>query len=228
MATRPAWTFVGIAAASLLAATAIAALIFLLVGQRLARGVRAQSLAPALRAAEVRERLPGESWPRGYQPALGITVPLLGRVAVLESAPTPLGPGDEAGPRKLFIYLERSGSGPSGRGSDHLERLLDLRGLEIERGGPVANGKLESAHRVLVFRTIRARLQARPRGSWSALIALVDVRCPGDDETLRFGAWIEPDPSLGLPPPEAGLEGTPADPRAIREFMAAFRICAPS
>jgi hypothetical protein len=120
------------------------------------------------------------------------------------------------------LYLVRGRSDTRG---DDLERLLDLRGLEVDRGGPVASGELTVGETVVVYSTIRARLRARPRGAWPVLAALVDVRCPDAGKTVRFGAWIEPELASERPPEEIDLAGTPADPEAIRRFMSSFRFC---
>jgi hypothetical protein len=222
---RSPWKIAGFGCAALLVAVAVALVAFLFVGQRMARRVREQTVDPALRSTRVQEVLPAPAWPAGYEPVLGISVPLLGRVAVLERPPATPGPGDEIGSRGRFLYLVRGRSDRVERRGDDLERLLDLRGLEVERGGPVASGELTVGETVLVYRTIRARLTARPRGAWPVLAALVDVRCPDAGKTVRFGAWIEPDPASGRPPEESDLAGTPADPEAIRRFMASFRFC---
>jgi len=222
---RSPWTFVAVGCVALLVAAAVAFIAFLFVGQRAARGVRAQTLDPALRLARVQELLGARDLPDGYAPALGLSVPLLGQVAVLESPPVGVGPGAEIGRHKFFFYLARSRSDRSDAWSDGFDRLLDLRGLDFQPGEVVAQGRLGVGSAVLVFRTERARMRARPRGEWPVLAALVEIDCRDATETERIGAWIEPDPAPGLPLEEVDLSGTPADPAAIRDFMSFFRLC---
>jgi hypothetical protein len=222
---RSPWSFVAMGCAALLLAAAVAFIAFFFVGQRVARSVRAQTIDPSLRLARVQELLHATDLPDGYEPALGLSVPLLGQVAVLESPPAGVGPGAEIGRRKFFFYLVRSRSDRSDTWSDAFERLLDLRGLDFQPGEPVAQGSLTVGSGALVFRTERARMKARPRGEWPVLAALVEVDCADSPEAERFGAWIEPDPAPGLPVEEVDLSGTPADPDAIRDFLSFFRLC---
>lgn len=222
---RSPWTFVVLGCTALLVAAAVAFVAFLVVGQRVARGVRAQTIDPALRLASVQELLHATDLPDGYAPTLGLSVPLLGQVAVLESAPVDVGPDTEVGHRKFFFYLVRSGSDRSDTWSDGFDRLLDLRGLDFQPGETVAQGTLGVGSAEVAFRTERARIEARPRGEWPVLAALVEVDCPTPNETERFGAWIEPDPAPDLPAEEVDLSGTPADPDAIQAFLSFFRLC---
>jgi hypothetical protein len=216
---RSPWTLVAMGCAALVLVAAVALIAFVFVGQRVARSVRAQTIDPSLRLARVQELLHATDLPDGYAPALGLSVPLLGQVAVLES------PGPAIERRKFFFYLVRSRSDRSDAWSDAFERLLDLRGLDFQPGEPVAQGRLTVGSGALVFRTERARMKARPRGEWPVLAALVEVDCPDPSEAKRFGAWIEPDPAPGLPVEEVDLSGTPADPAAIRNFFSFFRLC---
>jgi hypothetical protein len=222
---RSPWRFVAVGCAALLVAAAVAFVAFLFVGQRAARGVREQTIDPALRLARVQELLHATELPDGYAPALGLSVPLLGQVVVLESAPVDVGPDTEVGHRKFFFYLVRSESDRSEAWSDGLDRLLDLRGLDLRAGETIAQGRLSADSASVTFRTERARMSARPRGEWPVLAALVEIDCPAATETERIGAWIEPDPAPDLPSEEVDLSGTPADPDAIRDFLSFFRLC---
>jgi hypothetical protein len=176
---------------------------------------------PALRLASALEVLHAERLPDGYAATLAITVPLLGRVVVLEGPQQPLGDNGELGPSRLFLYLESRGSESTDSWAEDLDRLLEVRGLELEPGPLLTNGKIET----LAYRAIQARLRQRPQGEWPVLAALVDVRCSADEEIVRFGVWIEPDPAPGWLAEEIDYTGTAADPAAIREFMSGFRFC---
>ena len=73
--------------------------------------IRRQTNDPSLRLAAVRQLLRARELPEGYRAVLGVSVPLLGRVAVLESSLERVGVGGVVAPRELFLYLERDGSG---------------------------------------------------------------------------------------------------------------------
>jgi hypothetical protein len=215
------WKLVRLGCAALVLAAAVTVAAFLFVGHRMAQAVREQMDDPALRLADARRILRAETLPDGYGATLAITVPLFGRVVVLEGPQRPLGDNGELGPSRLFLYLEGRRSAPPDGRAEELDRLLEVRGLELESGPPLSQGKIET----LDFRTIRARLRQRPHGEWPVLAALLDIRCPSDEETVRFGVWVEPDPAPGWEAEEIDLTGTPADPAAIRDFMSAFRLC---
>jgi hypothetical protein len=222
---RSPWTYVAIGCAALLAAGVVAFVTFLFVGQRMAREVREQVSDPTVRRTAVRELLDAARFPDGYEPTLGLSVPLLGRVVVLEGHPARSGPTGEFEPRGLFLYLvRRAANGSAGR-DDDLERLLGLRGLATEAETPVVNGSWTEGEQLLAFRTVRARMKARSGNTWPALVALVDVHCPDEDGRVRFAAWIESAPASGNPAEEVDLTGTPADPQAIKGFMSHFHLC---
>jgi hypothetical protein len=219
------WTFVALGCAAVLVTAAVAFTAFLFVGHRVARTVRAETIDPALRLAKVRDLLHATDLPDGYAPALGLSIPFLGKVAVLESPPARMGPDADVEHRRFFFYLVRSRSDRSDTWSDAFDRLLELRGLDFGPGEIVAQGRLSVGSEALVFRTERAWLKARPRGESPVLAALLEIECPAANETERFGAWIEPDPAPDLPVEEVDLSGTPADPAAIRHFLSYFRLC---
>jgi hypothetical protein len=222
---RSPWTWVGPGCAVLLVAAAVTFVAFLFVGQRVARSVRAQTNDPALRLARVQDLLRASDLPDGYAPALGLSVPLLGKVAILESPSASVGPTAELERRKFFFYLVRGKSDRSDMWGDAFDRLLDLRGLDFQPGETVAQGRFTAGLMALAFRTERALMQSRPRGEWPVLAALVEIDCPGVADTQQVGVWIEPDPAPDLAVEEVDLSGTPADPEAIRHFLSYFRLC---
>jgi len=212
--SRSPLSVAGTGCLALLAGSTLVLMAFVFVGQRVARDVRAQAADPALRLARVRELLRTDELPDGFSPALGVGVPLLGRVIVLERDPRADG---------VCLAL-RGRSTPSVEWDDEMDRLLAVRGLELEPGAQVSGGELSLDGSTLVYSVIRARLT---RGSGTAapvLAALVHERCSASRDTLR-GVWIEPDPLAAGPVPEDGLSGTPADPEAVSRLFGAFRTC---
>jgi len=211
---RSFWGLAGFGCVALIVVSVVAFVAFIVVGNRMARSVRAQAADPELRLASARELLRTAELPEDYAPVLGVSVPLLGQVVVLER-PEPLG---------IFLYLH----GPSGltpERDDRLRRLLDVRGVALEKPVSLAEGEIAEAGRTLLYRSVRAHLAERPHGERSVLAALVEVRCGMEAETTRLGVWIESDPDSWLPPDDLDFAGTPADPQAIQTFFAAFDLC---
>jgi hypothetical protein len=172
---------------------------------------------PDLRRTKAEALLHAEALPAGYEATLSLSVPMLGRVAVLEQ---------RAPERGLFLYLESRGSRtPAEPGDERFERLLDVRGLRLDPGEPLAGGELAIGAQVLDYRASRGRLWHPPEGEREVLLALVDIGCRPLEEVARLGVWIGADPAPDRPLEELDLSGTPADPEALRAFLSAFRFC---
>jgi hypothetical protein len=214
--TRSPWTLAGIGCAALVAAAVVAFCAFVYVGQRMARSVRAQQANPVLRRERVQELVQAREMPAGYAPALGLSVPFLGQVAVLERVDPATG---------VVFLLQRTGAADEEWSAD-VDRLLALRGLVLDPGEPIASGERTAGGAALAYRALRTQLGRGPaRPSSPVLVALVDVRCPAAHAGSWLGVWIEPDPAVVGPIDPAALRGTPADPEAIAGFMSAFRLC---
>ena len=214
---RSPWNLAGVGCAALLVSLTLAFLAFLFAGQRMARSVQAQMADPDLRRTKAEALLRAEALPAGYEATLSLSVPMLGRVAVLEQG---------APERGLFLYLESRGfSPPAEPGDERFQRLLDVRGLRLDPGEPVASGELAIGAQVLGYRTRRGRLWHPPDGERDVLLALVDIECRPLDKITRLGVWIGADPAPARPVDGLDLSGTPADPEALRAFLSAFRFC---
>ncbi len=216
---RPSSRSFGIGCWLLLAASLVAFAAFLFTGQRLARAVRARLSSPAAQVAGAREILHAVSYPAGYEPTLSLTVPLLGRVVVLEDA------GAGVFPRGLFLYLDGRRSDDAAGTSQDLAGLLGLRGLALTPAAPLVEGRLTVGGQELDYRSLRTTVVTRPHGSHPVLAALVEVRCRNSTRAGGVGAWIAADPTPWVPADQLDLRGTPADPEAIRAFLAGFRFC---
>jgi len=199
---------------ALLVGSGVVLVAFVFVGQRVARDVREQAADPALRLARVRELLRTDDLPDGFSPALGVRVPLLGRVVVLEREPRSQG----------VCLVLRGRSAPSVEWDDEMDRLLAVGGLALEPGASVSDGELPFDGSTLVYRVLRARLTPGTGEATPVLAALVHERCPLSRDSLR-GVWIEPDPLAAGPVPRDGLSGTPADPQAVLRLFGSFRPC---
>ena len=219
------WKVVGVGCAGLILLVTLSFAAFLFVGQRMGQSVKAQMADTDLRRTKAEALLRTEALPAGYEATLSLSVPLLGRLAVLEQrSPEPVPGATRA--RGLFLYLESRGSSPPAEvGDERFRRLLEVRGLRLDPGQRVAGGELAIAAQVLDYRTIRGRLWHPPEGEREVLLALVDIKCQPLEEVSRLGVWIGADPAPGRPVDGLDLAGTPADPRALRAFLSTFRFC---
>jgi len=219
---RSPWAWVGIVCVLAGLAALATVVAFVVTGQRMVDQIRLQTSDPSLRLAAVRELLRARELPEGYRAVLGVSVPLLGRVAVLESSLERVGPSGVVAPRELFLYLERDGSGEDAAASEDLERLLDVRGLTLEPGRLLGEGELDLDGQRLRYSASRAWLKRPPQASWPVVAARIDVHCPVPDGISRLAVWLVLDPAPGGP---LEPDGTPADPAALGEFMESFALC---
>lgn len=57
------------------------------------------------------------------------------------------------------------------------------------------------------------------------VLSILAFDCPGDDSWQRLGVWYAPDPAPDRPAAEVDWSGSPADPRAIADFLGHFELC---
>ena len=172
---------------------------------------------PVLSRIKAEELLRADPLPAGYKAGLSVSVPMLGRVALLEQ---------RSGVGELFLYLESSGPRPPVETEDpRFRQLLGVRGLRLEPGVAVAEAALEIGALRANLRTIRGRLHQPLAGERDVLLALIDIECRPPQKIARLGVWIGTDPAPGSPLATLDLSGTPADPEAVRAFLSAFRVC---
>ena len=214
---RSVWKPVWVGCAGSLIALILAFAAFLLIGQRMARSVKAQMADPDLRRTTAEAVLQAETFPDGYEATLGLLVPLLGRVAVLER---------RSPDRGLFLYLESRGAQSRAElDGERFRRLLGVRGLRLDRVEPVTAGTFAIGAHALSFRASRGRLWQPPDGEWDVLLALFEVECRPAQKIARLGVWIEADPAPGGQVAALDFSHTPADPEALRAFLSTFRLC---
>lgn len=211
-------------------------------GQR----IQSEMTDPGVRRDKVLEVLRTDRIPDGYYPMAAMSVPFVMEMAMLtDRAPDAQGEVegfDERG----FIYVQMLGVGQDeqqlrdffeGRTDD--EGVLADNGMNIDVEEILDRGVFDLEEARVMFVTQRGSVAVQGnRGAGLTGLALID--CP-DDERRRVALWFGPDPAAADaaadPEGEAGeeaqagsalvrqLEGTPADPEALREFLANFRYC---
>ncbi len=181
---------------------------------------------PEARAARSRELLGYDELPAGYHPMGGFSIPFIMEMAMLsdrDPAPgaTVEGP-DDAFRERGFVLMKTRADADDRRELDRFfagERAetdffarTDLRFEGEERLG---RGTVEVAPARIEYLVARGRMELGGVVREEMLARLL-IRCP-DDDRLRVALWFEPVPAE----PADG----PADPEAIRRFLAHFELC---
>lgn len=217
---------------------------------RQAKGLAEGFTDPERRAASAQEILAYEELPAGYQALGGFSVPFLFKTALLtdkeqvEAAPEGSGESADLFDTRGFVYVETLGMGQR---DDQIRAYFESsqdQGQAQEGTGPVnistggdTNIDVDFEVREVLGRgtvpvpfgealyVARAGKLEIEEKKLDGLSTLVYVDCQ-DDSRVRFGLWFAPLPEPaeagGAP---AGLDGTPADPAAIEEFLGHFQIC---
>lgn len=202
---------------------------------------------PERAAARVRSVLPHEELPEGYHPMGAVKVPILLRMVVLTDLP-PEERGEDRPRfhRTGFIYLstfsldggdeelasyfrdgpppgEEEPEAPVGEGSMADDLQVGFVTREV-----VGRGSVEVVGGEALYVARRGQLEVSG-DSFQGLATLLYVRCDERDR-VRFGLWFGPEAGTAGGPEAEGelpphLEGTPADPEALEEFLGHFLFC---
>ncbi len=197
---------------------------------RQAKKIEAEMKDPDARTARARRILGTSTIPDGYHAMLALSVPLLGDLAILSSrAPNAQGEIHELGERGL-IYLQfiRSGEVESelrdyceGKTTD--PAVLRRNKIKVDPAEVIGRGVVPLRGGTLLYVAQRGSVATHGfHGEGVTAITMID--CPGD-ERLRAAIWFGPD---GPAAPDGGppdLTGTPADERALAEFLGQFEFC---
>jgi len=229
---RSPWIYVGIGCVVALGLLLSGAVTLGLLGYRWVKQVETENKDPDVRAARVKEVLGCEELPEGYHPVVGFSLPFVTDIAVLSDRPRAVedSRGDPFGERG-FIYVKLLT--PAGQDEqevrDYFEgrtddsRILRRNRIRLRTRNSLGRGVIGAQGQTLLYLAQRGELELsehRGRG----LNAMILVDCP-QDRKLRLGIWFAPDPAPEAEAGSAQLAGTPADPEAIRAFMARFRLC---
>lgn len=195
---------------------------------------------PVARDARSREILGYRELPEGYHPLGGFSVPFFQKMAMLsDREPAPdeelSGPADAFG-RRGFVYLEARSSGARRREveayfdgeSEHSEFFQDV-DQRFTDGEVLGRGRLRAGGADVRYVAELGEMTLRDEKLPTVLSRLLLV-CP-EHARLRVAMWFEPAPeaategAAGAPVEAGALEGTPADPAALRSFLDHFRLC---
>lgn len=187
---------------------------------------------PEARAEKVRTVLGAETMPEGYHPLLSIKVPFVMELAMISDAEMDAEGSPVGDPERLFIYMKFLHD--PGKDGDKLRDFFDgtsddPAGLEqsnvnVEIEEIVGRGTLPLEDMTVQYVSTRGEVRS-DSGRTGGLTTFVLMDCP-DDDKMRFGIWIAPDPSAAEGEVEADLAGTPADEQEIERFVGSFHVCA--
>jgi hypothetical protein len=225
------WLYVGCGCAVLLVICILAFFFigkkFMDEGRKIAQGVT----DPKAAEQGARDTLGFTELPTGYYPAGAFSIPFVMDMAFLGDRPFVGGeqhhginfeergfifikmlhgslPTDEAGRRRMLTGSNnqwQQGSGFTIRSQEELGTG------EIDAGG---------AH--LEYRSTRGQVQINNH-SHQGITDIVIPECP--DGKIRIGIWFGPDPAPGEATASLDKTGTPADPKALADFLNHFKLC---
>lgn len=256
MKARSASTWLGCGCALAITIFMLGVLAVTYLSYRAGESLGVQAAEPELAAERVRELLPYDELPAGYEPVGAMSVPLLVDMAFLrgpdgEGVAHGEGSGDEV--RRGFLFLrfrdlfgrgERTRELLAGEAGDDQE--LAQEEIRFEPSETVARGTFETGGAAVTWTARRGRIRV-DRSRFG-----VNVESESDDEADRDGVddgpsdpailgladldcgdsyqriavWFAPDPEPEVPTAEVDWSGTPADPAAVRSFLGHFRPCA--
>jgi len=229
-------------------------LTFTFLAYRQSERLKAGYDSPEEAAAQVRKVLPYDELPEGYHPLGGASIPVLFRLAILTDLPPEERTGGEGAPRFRrtgFVYfstftlrsddaalLRYFEEGPE-PGQEEMEVELpdnsvagDL-GMDFTPREVIGRGR-EPVYGGAVYWVARRGELVLQQDAFPGLATLFYLKCE-TGRRVRFGLWFgpEPTPGAGLETPEADesngnpidYRGTPADPKALQDFLGHFWIC---
>jgi hypothetical protein len=206
-------------------------------GYRAVKRVQREMKDPVLRAEKVRSILGAKDLPEGYHAMLGLSVPYLMDTAILSdkepefdsegAAKHKEKPFDKRG----FIYIKTFKGRDDQKLKDYFEGHGDASDflkpgrMDIEPGEVLGRGTLQQGTMGMRYVAQKGSLRLEHDRA-EGIISVIGMDCPGDTK-MRLGIWFGPDTHPGEPAAGADYSGTPADPKAISEFMGHFSPCGP-
>ena len=234
----------GCGCGAVVVAVMVLLLAFTFFAWRQSRQLQSGYDSPEVAAAQVREVLPHDGLPDGYHPLGAASVPVFFRLALLTDLPPEereVGEGARRFRRSGFVYfstfslrsddaelLRYFEQGPA-EGEEEMDLNLpddsvagDL-GVDFAAREVLARGA-EPVHEGRVYYVARrGRLEVSGDG-FQGFATLFYLKCE-EGRRVRFGLWFAPEPRAPQEPESGDLAGTPADPRALTDFLGHFWIC---
>lgn len=184
--------------------------------------MRDEAADPERRSMRALEVLGISEVPKGYHVLAAFAVPFVMQTAILTDAAPDAEGNSEGFNERGFVYFEMLGIGQDeqelrdffeGR-TDDIGVLRD-NGIQTDIDEVLERGVLELTGASAMYVTQRGRVRMN-RFNDSGLSALALIDCP-QDERRRVALWFGPEAE--------DLAGTPADPAALRDFLAQFAFC---
>lgn len=184
--------------------------------------MRDEAADPELRSARALEVLGVSQVPDGYHVMAAFAVPFVMQTAILSDVPPDAEGSVEGFNERGFVYFEMLGFGQDEQQlRDYFEGRTDdigvLRdnGIQTDIDEVLERGVLELPGASAMYVTQRGRVRVN-RFNDEGLSALALIDCP-QDEKRRIAMWFGPEAE--------DIAGTPADPAALRAFLAQFGFC---
>lgn len=210
-----------------MALTTLAGIVVVFIGYRSVHNLKLQMTDADLRELRARAVLRFAEMPPGWHAGVGRSVFPLVEAAVLFDRPLDDGLTSERTER-MFLYIHWPWGSPDPQGyldgTEDAGRLVAEHGFHLERGTPIRDGRLAVGPAEVTWTAHRGTMSTGDGRRLTGVTTMMLVECP-DDDRLRLGFWVGPDPHPALGVAEASFEGTPADPERIRGLLAGFDLC---
>lgn len=146
---------------------------------------------------------------------------------LVDQPPEPDG-GISRDTERMFIYVKlRRGGGDWERyieGQADPMELLDDQGFRFRGRDLIGRDEFAVDDLRVVYTSHRGNVATGGGRNVDGLVSFMFMICPGDKKK-RIGVWTGPDPARERPVSEIELDGTVADPEAMRRFLSHFDFC---
>lgn len=239
------WIYVGLGCATLIViviALCAAALYFTHQWkEHMADGFR----DPVYRTAQAQEILHCDRFPEGLRAMLGVSLPFVGRAAILSDRELTKKEEIRGFDRQGFAYLQLSGFFTNRASireryksflqgtisstdfwNEHrfmMDRGFDREKVAWEGHEVLSQGAFPDRDYQVTYRSQRGDLQIN-RDVMKVIGTFMLIECPKEDPSA-MAFWLKKDPAPDEPASALDLEGTPADELAVRSFLQNFQPC---
>ncbi len=232
------WHFIGCGCTVLLLLGLVAAGGVIYFGKQMADRLEAGIKDPEARAARTREVLGYDELPEGYHPGITLSVPFFMDMVSLGDKELPAGeeaekelesdPGSIFFERRGFLFMKMRSFG-SEEASDDLRTEMNM---DFDLVRLVGEGTLEAGGAEVEY-VARAGHGHGDGERFPAISTELSIRCGAGAEVrdpyTRKALWFTEAPEQAVSPEGEGaeefLEGTAADPEAMRRFLDHFDLC---